>query len=255
MPGRLLVASALLLLAAACHREPAVGPPPAPAANSEALFDVFVHDRTGLAPAQVSEPRKAALRTEFAELKAAADRGAKLEDATFQSELELQRLQMRARRAAAAAGVDQPPTDAGLRQAYQQYLATRPAEEFHLAHILVPSEAGANLLISRLAHGTAFATLAQSDSVDDSKSRGGDLGWMALEKLPPEFGAAVRDLAPGQYTMHPVHTRYGWHVIRLLERRAAAVPSYEQVRPQLEANWHEDRYRQFLKESLASARN
>jgi peptidyl-prolyl cis-trans isomerase C len=115
-----------------------------------------------------------------------------------------------------------------------------------VAHILVANEILANAVIAELGSGDKFADVAAKRSADDSKSKGGDLGWIHPGHLPQQFFAALKSLEPGQYTKVPIHTPYGWHVIRLIATRAANPPPFDQIKAQLSTNLQQDRYRRFL---------
>ena len=115
------------------------------------------------------------------------------------------------------------------------------------------TENAANLLLVKLQSGTDFAKLARTESADDSRSRGGDFGWIAPGKLPVAFTDAVKSLKPNQTTQKPVHTPYGWHLINLLETRAASAPPFDQVKAQLAANLQQERYQKVLDDSLRNA--
>jgi peptidyl-prolyl cis-trans isomerase SurA len=74
-------------------------------------------------------------------------------------------------------------------------------------------------LRERIEHGEDFATLARSHSQDPgSASEGGDLGWVTPGEMVPEFEQAMDQLANGQIS-EPVQSRFGWHLIQVLERR------------------------------------
>ena len=105
-----------------------------------------------------------------------------------------------------------------------------PKTEYHARHILVANEGDAQKLIERLDKGEKFDVLAKSESIDPSKSTGGDLGWFSPERMMPEFAGAVIAMKPGEYTHNPVHTQYGWHVIQLLDTREVSPPGYDQVK-------------------------
>lgn len=252
--GLLLIAVSL----AACsrHKEPE-SPVVATIAGQEIhqdLLDHYVAQRTGANISAVSPEMKAKLLVDLERLVATAAKGAQAADSSLRHQIELSKLDLQARAAAEAAGVYQPATDAELQQAYQGFTQSLPANEYNVAHILVPTENLAANVIVQLQGGEEFAQLALENSVDDSKSRGGDLGWIAPGKLPTEFTDAVATLKPGEFTQKPVHTPYGWHVIRLLQTRPASPPPLEQVKAQLATNLQQDRYRKFLDDSLKSAR-
>jgi peptidyl-prolyl cis-trans isomerase C len=137
-------------------------------------------------------------------------------------------------------------TDAALRKAYDDAVKQMPdEEEVHARHILVRApqgddKAGAEAkkkiddVIARLNKGEDFAKLAKDVTEDPSgKANGGDLGWFTKDQMVPEFAEAAFSLKPGQISA-PVHTQFGWHVIKLEDKRKKQPPSFEDVKPQLE---------------------
>jgi peptidyl-prolyl cis-trans isomerase C len=126
-------------------------------------------------------------------------------------------------------------TEAKLRNAYANYIKTMPPhEEVHARHILVPTEQEAKDIIAQLKKGADFATLAKEKTTDPAgKTSGGDLGYFGEKDMVPEFAKAAFALKPGQFTETPVHTQFGWHVIKVEDRRAAKPPTYEEVAPQI----------------------
>lgn len=219
---------------------------------SPELFDYYASKQTRVAADQIPQARKDVLLVELHKLAAAAQAEASHVSADTRHELDLQRMQTLAHAGAVAAGVFATPSDADLRTAYEQFKSKLPASEYHVAHILVATEGLAELVIVRLQAGEAFAKVAQEKSADDSKSRGGDIGWIAPGKLPVDFTDALATLKVGGVSTKPVHTIYGWHVIKLLETRAANPPPFEQVKAQLAVNLQQDRYQAFLDQSLKS---
>jgi peptidyl-prolyl cis-trans isomerase C len=126
-------------------------------------------------------------------------------------------------------------TEEALHARYDQDIAGKPGEEeVHAKHILVSSEAEAKKIIAELKGGADFAALAKQYSKDASGAQeGGDLGFFKQSEMVPEFAAAAFALKPGQMSDQPVHTQFGWHVIVVVERRHAPVPSFDQAREQL----------------------
>ena len=125
-------------------------------------------------------------------------------------------------------------TEAKLRAAYDEYVKTAPAQdEVSARHILVTTEQEAKDIIAQLNKGADFATLAKDKTTDASgKASGGDLGFFTRQDMVPEFANAAFALKKGEFTQTPVHTQFGWHVIKVEDRRSAK-PTYEQVAPQL----------------------
>jgi peptidyl-prolyl cis-trans isomerase C len=125
-------------------------------------------------------------------------------------------------------------TDTAIRARYEKDLKNKPGEEeIHAAHILVPTEDEAKAVIAELDKGGDFAALAKAHSKDPGSANGGDLGWFKRDDMVSEFATAAFALKPGEYTKTPVKTRFGWHVIKLLDRRQAAPPTFEQAHDEL----------------------
>lgn len=125
-------------------------------------------------------------------------------------------------------------TDAKLHEQYEKFLKEqKPKEEVSARHILVASEDDAKAIIAELDKGADFATLAKEKSTDPAKDTGGDLGFFARDAMVPEFADAAFKLGKGEYTKTPVHTQFGWHVIKLDDRRTAAPPSFEESKDEL----------------------
>lgn len=125
--------------------------------------------------------------------------------------------------------------ETALRTAYdaaiQQY---KGQEEVHARHILVDSEEAAKAIIDKLNHGGDFAQIAKEQSKDPgSKDNGGDLGFFAKQAMVPEFAEAAFAMQKGQTSAAPVHTSFGWHVIRVDDRRPMTPPTFEQMKPQI----------------------
>jgi len=125
-------------------------------------------------------------------------------------------------------------TEDALKARYQTFLKEKPArEEVHARHILVPTEAEAKSVIAELEKGADFAALAKKYSKDPGAESGGDLGYFGHDDMVKEFADAAFALSPGQYTKTPVKTEFGWHVIKVEDRRAGKPPSFEEAREQL----------------------
>ncbi len=150
-----------------------------------------------------------------------------------QAMLDLTRLNVLQQAASQAFLKDRKTTDEELRAEYDSQLANVPKTEYHARHILVATEERAKKLISDLEKGGRFEELAKKESMDPSKTNGGDLGWFTPDRMVPAFSAAVEGLTKGTYTKAPVQTQYGWHIIRLDETRAVAAPPFDSVKDRL----------------------
>lgn len=125
-------------------------------------------------------------------------------------------------------------TDQALRERYRIFTESlRGEEEIRVRHILLETRNQAVSVIKKLAAGADFETLARQESTGPSKARGGDLGYVRREAMVTKFADAAFGLEVGQVTSTPIETRFGWHVIKLEDRRAAAITPFDQMRPQL----------------------
>ena len=145
-------------------------------------------------------------------------------------------------------------TDAELHKVYGEAVKQMtPEEEVHARHILVPTEEEAKAILAELKKGADFATLAKQKSKDPGAAEGGDLGYFTKEQMVPEFAEAAFKLAKGQIS-DPVKTQFGWHIIKVEDRRTKPTPTFEQVRSQIE-NYVAHRAQSALVEKLRGAAN
>jgi len=106
-------------------------------------------------------------------------------------------------------------------------------EEVHARHILVPTEDEAKAILAQLKGGADFAALAKEKSKDPGAAEGGDLGYFTKEQMVPEFADVAFKLNKGQLS-DPVKTQFGWHVIKVEDKRMRPTPTFDQVKPQIE---------------------
>ena len=106
-------------------------------------------------------------------------------------------------------------------------------EEVHARHILVPTEDEAKAILAQLKGGADFAALAKEKSKDPGAAEGGDLGYFTKEQMVPEFAEVAFKLGKGQLS-DPVKTQFGWHIIKVEDKRTRPTPTFEQVKPQIE---------------------
>lgn len=102
------------------------------------------------------------------------------------------------------------------------------------SHILVSGEDQAKVILDELAKGASFEELARKYSIDATATRGGDIGFFRIGQLVPEFEKAALKLEKGQ-TSGILHTQFGYHIIKLTDKREPVPESYEKVRAALEA--------------------
>lgn len=145
------------------------------------------------------------------------------------------------------------PTDDELQSEYNAEVAKLPKVEYHARHILVTTQPAAEKIIAGLKKGQKFEDLAKTESIDSSKTNGGDLGWFSLDHMVKPFADAVSELKPGQYTKAPVQTQYGWHVIQLLGTRPVNPPPFDQVKQRLTQVVEAKKFRAYTDDLLKQA--
>jgi peptidyl-prolyl cis-trans isomerase C len=125
-------------------------------------------------------------------------------------------------------------TDEAMKKVYEDASKQITGEqEVHARHILVESEDDAKAVAAELKKGADFAELAKKRSKDPGASDGGDLGFFTKDQMVPEFSAVAFTLEPGKVS-DPVKSQFGWHVIKVEEKRNRKAPAFEQVKAQIE---------------------
>jgi peptidyl-prolyl cis-trans isomerase C len=125
-------------------------------------------------------------------------------------------------------------TDEAMKKVYEDASKQISGEqEVHARHILVETEDEAKAVEEELKKGADFAELAKKKSKDPGASDGGDLGFFTKEQMVPEFSAVAFALEPGKIS-DPVKSQFGWHVIKVEEKRDRKPPEFEQVKGQIE---------------------
>lgn len=133
------------------------------------------------------------------------------------------------------ARVAEQVTEEAARALYDQTMANvQPEDEVRARHILVPDEEAAQAVVARLAAGEEFEAVAREASQDPgSAASGGDLGYFTRQRMVAPFAEAAFALEAGQVS-DPVQTQFGWHVIKVEDRRAQELPAFEAMRPQID---------------------
>ena len=125
-------------------------------------------------------------------------------------------------------------TDDAMKKVYEDASKQITGEqEVHARHILVETEDEAKAIAGELKKGADFAELAKKKSKDPGASDGGDLGFFTKDQMVPEFSAVAFALEPGKIS-DPVKSQFGWHIIKVEEKRARKAPEFEQVKAQIE---------------------
>jgi len=125
-------------------------------------------------------------------------------------------------------------TEAALHKVYDEAIGQMKKEtEVRARHILVETEDEAKAVVAELKKGADFAELAKAKSKDPGSADGGDLGYFTKDQMVPEFSEVAFKLDKGQLS-DPVKSQFGWHVIKVEDKRMRQPPEFEKVRDQLE---------------------
>jgi peptidyl-prolyl cis-trans isomerase C len=120
-------------------------------------------------------------------------------------------------------------TEAEAKKIYDEKIGQlKPEQEVHARHILVATEAEAKEVAERLKKGEDFVALAKEKSKDTS-AEGGDLGFFTRGQMLKPFEDAAFALDVGQIS-EPVQTQFGWHIIKVEEKRDQPLPTFDQVK-------------------------
>ena len=128
-------------------------------------------------------------------------------------------------------------SDADVRKFYDSQVgAMKPEEEVRARHILVDSKDKAREIYEKIAHGTDFGQLAKAHSKDPgSKDQGGELGFFMRGQMVPQFEEVAFNLKNGEVG-GPFESQFGWHIVRVDDRRQRAAPAFEAVKDRMVAS-------------------
>lgn len=137
--------------------------------------------------------------------------------------------------------------EADIEKRYDELVKERRGKkEINARHILVKTEEKAKELKEKLEDGEEFALLAKQHSLDPgSKSRGGELGFFMKGKMVPEFEEAAFELEEGEIS-EPVKSDFGWHIIQVVEKRSAQVPTLTEVKGDIKNQLIQDRLNDYV---------
>ncbi|WP_114392280.1 peptidylprolyl isomerase [Oleisolibacter albus] len=130
--------------------------------------------------------------------------------------------------------IDAKLTDAAVKKKYDEWIkANPPQDEVRARHILVKDKAEAEAIIKQLKGGADFAKLASEKGTDGTKDQGGDLGYFTKDQMVAPFAEAAFAMKAGEVSQTPVQTDFGFHVIKVEDKRKQTPPTFEQAAPQL----------------------
>ncbi|AFR25920.1 peptidyl-prolyl cis-trans isomerase [Bartonella quintana RM-11] len=138
-------------------------------------------------------------------------------------------------------------SDTDLETLYNKEVAALPKEdEVKARHILVKTKKEAEAIIKRLSKGESFEAVAKKNSTDGSAAVGGDLGYFSHGQMVKPFEDAAFGLKVGEYTKKPVESPFGWHVIKVEDRRLKQPPIFDDVKEMLRTQLIKERYQKLI---------
>lgn len=145
-------------------------------------------------------------------------------------------------------------TDDAIEAKYEEFIKTNePEPQVHARHILLESEEDAKAIIAELDDGADFVELAKEKSTGPSGPNGGDLGFFNRADMVAPFAEAAFAMEPGTYSSEPVQTQFGWHVIKVEEKKEGTQPSLDEVRQQLVAEISRDAFNALVEDLRSDA--
>lgn len=131
--------------------------------------------------------------------------------------------------------VDAKMTDALVKKKYEEWLKENPPQdEVRARHILVATKEEAQEILKKLQGGAKFEELAKAQTIDTASAQNaGDLGYFTVDQMVEPFAKAAFAMKPGEVSKEPVETQFGWHVIKVEDKRKQTPPTFEQAAPEL----------------------
>ncbi len=205
---------------------------------TEGELALAAEELAGQIPAQATEAQKRDFLVSFvADMKliSRAAKEAGVEKApTFEKKLAYMREKVLLDEYIAAETKKQVTLDAMKKLYDESVKSVTPEQEARARHILVETEDEAKAIAKRVKGGEDFAKVAGEVSKDPGSGKeGGDLGWFTKDRMVPEFSEAAFKMKPGEVS-DPVKSQFGWHVIKLEETRTKPLPTFEEVKDQVE---------------------
>ena len=148
-----------------------------------------------------------------------------------------------------------PISDEQMQQEYDKLKVNLGTKEYKARHILVDSEDEAKAIIAQLGKKASFEKLAKEKSKDaGSAEHGGELDWAVPSNFVAPFANALLSLKKGQYTKEPVKSQFGWHIVKLDDIRNLKVPSFEELKPQIQQRMQQQAIQEYIAELRSKAK-
>ncbi len=226
------------------------------ASIDSSVLEVYVQNRTQRPLSEIAEQEREALVSELTDLYILSSQPGSADlkkNPRIAAQLELQERAIVAKAFANKFLADNVTTEEEILAEYDKQAKLAPPMQFKARHILVPTQGEAVALIDMLHTGSDFATLAMDSSTGPSAKDGGALPWFSPNQMVKPFSDAVAALENGKYTLEPVQTEFGWHVILREESRTNEPPPLESVRATIMQNVAQKKFQDYLEKLRADA--
>lgn len=150
-----------------------------------------------------------------------------------------------------------PVAEEDLKAEYERQvrlLSAGDAHQYQVASIVVESEADARAVLASLRAGQGFESLAKAKSLDASRERGGEMGWLLPEQIAPAISNVVVNLSINAVSVAPIQVGSYWHVVKLLGKRDYQIPGYAESKSLVQAAVLQARRTALLKRLLETAK-
>ncbi len=151
--------------------------------------------------------------------------------------------------------IDKMVTANKIKAKYDELVKKHKGEKItHARHILVKTEKEAKDIIAELDKGANFAELAKTKSTGPTAGNGGDLGYFSKGEMLPEFSKVAFEMKVGTYSKKPVKTQFGWHVIKVEDRKDMVPPPFETIKPSLISQLRQEAIGEYAKKLRKEAK-
>ena len=148
-----------------------------------------------------------------------------------------------------------PVNEDEIRKEYdRQVREVTGAQQYRISDIALSNEADAKIALARLKKGERFELVAREMSVDGSKDKGGDLGWLLPDQIVPLISNVIVNLPKGTTAAAPIQTSTGWHLIRLDDKRIFSVPRYEESKESIRQGLLQQKRQRFINQLQSQAK-
>ena len=151
--------------------------------------------------------------------------------------------------------IKNPVNDKDVEDEYTKFKKTFNEKEYLASHILLKTKNEAEDALKKLSEDADFAMLAKSKSIDhETKDNGGSLGWFRKnDMVVPIFNQVIK-MSKGEVTKTPIQTKFGWHIIKLIDIKNANPPSFEEVKEELKTGLQKTKLKKYLDDLRAQAK-